>query len=105
MSEEEMPCITLEELAESVGTIEDKVWIAAQDSAASRFLLGNLVLELGRAGTIDTRKFIDRLLTIAPLHPDQPKAIQEFLEELRRHLPVPDANGEGGAPGVPPVFH
>lgn len=94
-----------EKLADWMGQLEDKVWAAARDAAASRFLLGNLVLELGRTGVIDAARFIENLLVLAPQHPDQPQAVQELLEELRRCLPTPGADDEGGAPGGPRGFH
>ena len=94
-------------LARWVGEIEDVARLAARDAAAARFLLGNLVLELGQRGAIDARRFIGRLQAVAPLHPDPPhqQAIQEFLVELQRCLPEPGASGAGGEPGVPQVFH
>ena len=93
------------ELADWLGLLEDKVWAAARDAAATRFLLGNLVLALGKAGVIDAARFIENLLVLAPLHPDQPQAAQELLAELQRCLPSPAPNDEGGAPGDPTVFH
>ena len=94
-------------LARWVGEIEDVARLAARDAAAARFLLGNLVLELGQRGAIDARQFIARLQAVAPLHPDPPhqQAIEEFLVELQRCLPEPGASGAGGAPGAPRVFH
>lgn len=92
---------------ERIDQIEDQAWLAARDAAVSRFVLGNLVLELGQRGAIDARRFIGRLQAVAPLHPDPPhqQAIQEFLVELQRCLPEPGASGAGGEPGVPQVFH
>ena len=94
-------------MAKWLGRVEDKAWAASVNSVASRFLLGNLVLELGQRGAIDARRFIGRLQAVAPLHPDPPhqQAIQEFLVELQRCLPEPGASGAGGEPGVPQVFH
>ena len=96
-----------EDLPDWVSQVEDRAWLAARDAAVSRFVLGNLVLELGQVGAIDARQFIARLQAVAPLHPDPPhqQAIQEFLVELQRCLPEPGASGAGGAPGVPRVFH
>ncbi len=94
-----------EDLPDWIGKVEDKAWMAARDAAVSRFVLGNLVLELGSVGAIDARRFIQRLLTAVPSHPDQPEAVQEFLEELQRCLPSPAASGADDEPGVPPVFH
>lgn len=95
----------IEQLEEWIGEVEDKAWAAARDAATSRFLLGNLVLELGRSGVIDAERFIRNLLTAAPRHPDYPKEIQEFLEELLRCLPIPEEGGGDGEPGAPRVFH
>lgn len=96
-----------EDLQDWIGKVEDKAWLAARDAAVSRFVLGNLVLELGQIGALDARRFIARLQAVAPLHPDRPhqQAIQEFLEELQRCLPAPGAGGGGSAPGAPRVFH
>ena len=96
-----------EDLPDWIGKVEDKAWLAACDAAVSRFVLGNLVLELGQRGAIDAGRFIARLQAAAPLHPDPPhqQAIQEFLVELQRCLPEPGASGAGGEPGVPQVFH
>jgi len=95
----------IEQLEKWIGEVEAKAWGAARDAAASRFLLGNLVLELGRSGAIDAERFIRNLLTAAPRHPDHPREIQEFLEELLRCLPSPEEDGGGGEPGAPRVFH
>ena len=71
-------------LARWVGEIEDVARLAARDAAAARFLLGNLVLELGRTGLLmDAHAFIDRLLVGAQQAPDQSQALQEYLQELR----------------------
>ena len=96
-----------EDLPDWIGQVEDRAWLAARDAAVSRFVLGNLVLELGQRGAIDAGRFIARLQAVAPLHPDPPhqQAIEEFLVELQRCLPAPDAGGGGGAPGAPRVFH
>lgn len=94
-----------EDLPDWIGKVEDKAWMAARDAAVSRFVLGNLVLELGHMGAIDARRFIQKLLVVAPQHPDQPEAVREFLEELQRCLPPPGDDGEGGEHGAPRVFH
>lgn len=103
--EDKEPDFEPEGLADWLGQVEDKVWMAARDAAVSRFVLGNLVLELGRGGVIDAGRFIGNLLAVAPQHPDQPQAVTEFLEELQRCLPEPGDNGGSGAPGGPRVFH
>lgn len=103
--EDKGPDLSPEGLADWIGQIEDKVWVAARDAAASRFLLGNLVLELGRTGVIDAGRLIRGLLAEAPQHPDCPQAIQELLEELQRCLPESEDNDGSGEPGVPRVFH
>lgn len=93
-------------LARWVGEIEDIARLAARDAAAARFLLGNLVLELGRTGLLmDAHAFIDRLLVGAQQAPDQSQALQEYLQELRALLPAPDESGGRGEPGAPVVFH
>ena len=96
-----------EDLPDWIGQVEDRAWLAARDAAVSRFVLGNLVLELGQRGAIDAGRFIARLQAVAPLHPDPPhqQAIQEFLAQLQRCLPAPDAGGGGNAPGAPRMFH
>ncbi len=60
-----------EDLPDWIGQVEDRAWLAARDAAVSRFVLGNLVLELGQRGAIDARQFIARLQAAAPLHPDR----------------------------------
>lgn len=103
--EEEAPDLSPEGLADWIGQVEDKVWCAERDAAVSRFVLGNLVLELGRTGVVDAERFIGTLLAAAPRHPDQPQAVREFLEELQRCLPRPGDTGGDGGHGAPPVFH
>lgn len=105
MAEEEPEDNSPEDLEKWLGQVEDKAWMAERDAAVSRFVLGNLVLELGTTGAIDARRFIARLLALAPSHPDQPAAVLEFLAELQRCLPESGESGAGGAPGVPRVFH
>ena len=91
----EEPCE--EDLPDWIGKVEDKAWLAARDAAVSRFVLGNLVLDLGRMGLLDARGFIERLRLLVPSHPDVPHrdAMGEFLTELESCLPKP-----GGGPGV-----
>ena len=86
-----------ETFLERIDQIEDQAWLGARDAAVSRFVLGNLVLDLGRMGLLDTRGLIERLRLLAPSHPDVPhrEAIGEFLTELESCLPPP-----GGRPGV-----
>ena len=86
-----------EDLPDWIGKVEDKAWLAACDAAVSRFVLGNLVLDLGRMGLLDARGFIERLRLLVPSHPDVPHrdAMGEFLTELESCLPKP-----GGGPGV-----
>jgi len=105
MDVEDEPELTPEYLADWIGQIEDRVWCAERDAAISRFVLGNLVLELGRTGVIDAEGFIRKLLVAAPQHPDQPQAVQEFLEALLCYLPPPGDIGGSGGNGAPPVFH
>lgn len=93
-------------LARWVGEIEDVARLAARDAAAARFLLGNLVLELGRTGRlIDAHGFIDRLFVWAQQAPDHSQGLQEYLQEIRFLLPAPDESGGRGEPGAPVVFH
>ena len=91
----EEPCE--EDLPDWIGKVEDKAWLAACDAAVSRFVLGNLVLDLGRMGLLDARGFIERLRLLVPSHPDVPHrdAMGEFLTELESCLPKP-----GDGPGV-----
>lgn len=86
-----------ESFLERIDQIEDQAWLAARDAAVSRFVLDNLVLDLGRMGLLDARGFMERLRSVVPLHPDAPHrdAIGEFLAELEGCLPPP-----GGGPGV-----
>ncbi|PIV87605.1 MAG: hypothetical protein COW48_10450 [Hydrogenophilales bacterium CG17_big_fil_post_rev_8_21_14_2_50_63_12] len=105
MDVEDEPELTPEYLADWIGQIEDRVWCAERDAAISRFVLGNLVLELGRTGVIDAEGFIRKLLVAAPQHPDQPQAVQEFLEALLCYLPPSGDIGGSGGNGAPPVFH
>ena len=96
---------SLSGLSKWLGYLEDKAWAASVNGVASRFLLGNLVLELGRTGLIDARAFIERLLAAAPQSPDHPEEVRQFLEELLLHLPAPGEGGEGGGHPAPRVFH
>lgn len=105
MDVEDEPELTPEYLADWIGQVENATWGAAQDAAVSRFVLGNLVLELGKTGLIDGEGFIQKLLAAAPQHPDQPQAVQVFLQELLRVLQQSRAGGGGHGHGAPPVFH
>ena len=95
-----------EDLPDWIGQVEDRAWLAARDAAVSRFVLGNLVLELGRTGRlIDAHGFIDRLFVWAQQAPDHSQGLQEYLQEIRFLLPAPDESGGRGEPGAPVVFH
>lgn len=102
MADEALGQPSMDELEEWIGKVEDKVWVAERDAAVSRFVLGNLVLELGRSGVIDAHRFIQKLQVAAPLHPDYPEVVQDFLAELQRCLPD---DGPDGEPGESRVFH
>lgn len=80
------PELTPEYLADWIGLVEDKVWVAERDAAISRWVLTSLLLALGKTGAFDIAGFIQHLRAAAPQHPDYPQAVVEYLDELRFFL-------------------
>ena len=80
------PELTPEYLADWIGLVEDKVWVAERDAAISRWVLTSLLLALGKTGALDIAGFIQHLRAAAPQHPDYPQAVAEYLDELQFFL-------------------
>lgn len=93
--ENEMPPLSLEEMNERMGEIEDKAWLAESRSAALKFIVANLLIELDKRSVIDGPAFIALLETAVPqLETPAQMSVTEIFEQLRKYVGegVPDGH-------------
>lgn len=93
--------VTVDELNERLLVLEDVATLARDMEAATRFVLGNLVLKLDRAGVVDAQEFIKGLRPgLIELETSTRWAAKLLLDDLQIKLlrRVPDESGD--APGA-----
>lgn len=91
-----------------VGVVEDKAWLAQSESAACRFVLGNLLQVLHNNALMDAKVFIDQLTVFASgknMQDDQMTklGIDDLLQDLKLHFHQPSGSGGEGSQGG--AFH